>query len=103
MGLEDDVTAAIYRAIDDVNLQLPAAGRMTKARDTVLFGREAGLDSLGLVNLIVALERYLERGLGQAVPLSTADMMLEPDNPFATVRSLEGYVVTRLRAPTPKP
>lgn len=99
MGLEDDVTAAIYRAVDEVNPQLPAAGRLAKTRDTVLFGREAGLDSLGLVNLIVALERHLEKGLGRAVSLSVAEMMLEPDNPFTNVRSLGDYVASLLRAP----
>jgi hypothetical protein len=60
--LQDQVTAAIYRAIDDVNLQLPPARRLETTGDTVLFGWEEGRDSLGMVNLLVALEQQLEKG-----------------------------------------
>ena len=97
MSLQDEVTAAIYRAIDDVNLQLPPAGRLEKTRDTVLFGREAGLDSLGMVNLLVALEQQLEQGLRRPVSLSIAEMMLEPEGAFMRVHSLRDYVVSRLQ------
>jgi acyl carrier protein len=95
--LLDKVTEAIYRAIDDVNLQLPLSSRLQKTRDTVLFGREDGLDSLGLVNLIVALEKHIENGFGKAVSLSVADMLLQPESPFSNVRSLAGYVASLLQ------
>jgi acyl carrier protein len=95
--LQDKVTEAIYRAIDDVNLQLPLSSRLQKTHDTVLFGREDGLDSLGLVNLIVALEKHIENGFGKAVSLSVADMLFEPESPFSNVRSLGDYVASLLQ------
>jgi len=95
--LQDKVTEAIYRAIDDVNLQLPLSSRLQKTRDTVLFGREDGLDSLGLVNLIVALEKHIEIGFGKAVSLSIADMLLESKSPFTNVRSLGDHVASLLQ------
>ena len=97
MSLQDTISAAIYRAIDDVNAQLPAAGRLKKEPDTVLFGRQAGLDSLGLVNLIVALEKHVESGCGKAVSLSTPEVMLAEESPFASVRSLAAYLADRLQ------
>ena len=69
---------------------------MQKNPETVLFGREAGLDSLGLVNLIVALEREVEKDLGRAVSLSAPEVMFEPESPFASVRSLAEYIASRL-------
>lgn len=96
MDLQDRVFGAIYRALDEVNAQLPQARRLEKTPDTVLFGRESGLDSLGLVNLIVAVEKHIETGFGRTVSLSDPEVMLVADNPFASVRSLERYLATRL-------
>jgi acyl carrier protein len=95
--LQDKITEAIYRAIDDVNLQLPVSSRLPKTRDTLLFGRENGLDSLGLVNLIVALEKHIEKDFGRVVSLATADAVLEAKSTFCSVHSLGEYVASRLQ------
>ena len=97
MTLQDNVSAAIYRAIDDVNAQLPAHGRLTKSPDTVLFGREQGLDSLSLVNLIVALEKQVEDSFGKTVSLSSPEVILAAESPFASVRSLGEYLASLLQ------
>ena len=97
MNLHDHISAAIDRAIDEVNAQLPASSRLTKTPETVLFGREAGLDSLGLVNLIVALEKHVEGGCGRSVSLSSPEVMLAADSPFTTVRSLREYLASVLK------
>ncbi len=93
-SLQGEVTAAIYRAIDEINEQRPASKQVEKAPDTVLFGREGGLDSLSLVNLLVAIEKHLKLGHATAVPFSIPDMLLGQDNPFSDVRSLENYIVS---------
>jgi acyl carrier protein len=97
MNLQDRISSAIDKAIDDVNAQLPASSRLAKTPDTVLFGREAGLDSLGLVNLIVALEKHVEGSCGRAVSLSTPEVMLAADTPFASVQSLRDYLASVLQ------
>jgi len=96
VDLQERVAAVIYRAIDQVNAQLPPADRLEKTRDTVLFGREGGLDSLTLVNLIVTVEGLVEKEFGRAVPLSIAEMLFEPDSPFSSVGALGEYVVLLL-------
>lgn len=96
MSLQDDISAAIHRAIDDVNAQLPPGARLKKEPGTVLFGREEGLDSLGLVNLIVALEKHVEAGVGTSVSLSSPEVMLAAESPFASVRSLTEYLTSLL-------
>lgn len=97
MGVPDDVVAAIHRAIDDVNRQLPASSRLAKRGDTVLFGRDEGLDSLGVVNLLVAVEQHLERLVGRPVSLAIEEMMLEPASTVMSVDALRDYVLGRLQ------
>ena len=96
MDLQERVAAVIYRAIDEVNLQLPASDRLEKTRNTVLFGREGGVDSLTLVNLILTVEGLVEKDFGRAVPLSIAEMLFEPDSPFSSVGALGEYIVLLL-------
>jgi hypothetical protein len=96
MNIQDQVTSAIGRAIDDVNAQLPSSSRLSKTPETILFGREAGLDSLGLINFVVALEKHVEEGCGRAVSLSTPEVMLADDSPFASIRSLHNYLISVL-------
>ncbi len=63
--LRERLEKAVFAAIDDVNELLPSA--LAKKTDTVLFGT---LDSLGFVNLTVALEDQLEKEFGLRMSLS---------------------------------
>jgi acyl carrier protein len=97
MSLQQNISDAIFKAIDEVNAQLPPSARLEKKPGTVLFGREQGLDSLGLVNLIVALERHVETSVGKTVSLSNPEVILAADTPFASVASLEAYLASVLQ------
>ena len=89
---EDRVLQVVYRAIDEVNPQLPAERRLRKSADTALFGRAGALDSLGLVNLIVAVEQAVEDELGASVVLADEKAMSQSASPFRTVGTLADYV-----------
>jgi acyl carrier protein len=97
MNFQQQIAEAISRAIDDVNAQLPPSAQLEKTPATVLFGRDEGLDSLSLVNLIVALEKHVETSIGRTVLLSSPEVLLGGENPFANVASLEAYLVSLLR------
>jgi acyl carrier protein len=97
MTLQQNISEAIARALDEVNTQLPPSQRLDKKPSTVLFGREQGLDSLGLVNLIVALEKHVEASVGRTVSLSSPEVILAADSPFASVASLEAYLASLLQ------
>src|SRR5206468_2949727 len=45
----------VYDAIDAVNPQLPQARRLAKSPATIIVGPSGSLDSLGIVNLLVAI------------------------------------------------
>jgi acyl carrier protein len=81
----------IYAAIDEVNPMLPPDRQIEKTPETQLFGRGSRLDSLGLVNLVVATEARLGES-GVAVALADERAMSQKQSPFRTVGTLCDYI-----------
>ena len=54
MSNRESIIRLIYEAIDEFNLQHPPEERLEKSAESVLFGPSGRLDSLGLVDLILA-------------------------------------------------
>jgi acyl carrier protein len=86
----------IYAAIEELNAQIadegPGAQLIAKAEDTALFGADDGMDSLQLVNLIVAIENHIQDATGQSVVLVDESTMGLDNNPFETVGSLAAHL-----------
>jgi acyl carrier protein len=93
---EERVLQVVYRAIDEINPGLPAERRLKKSAGTALFGHAGALDSLGLVNLIVAVEQAVEDELGASVTLADEKAMSQSASPFRTVGTLAAYVWRQL-------
>ncbi|MBK9751000.1 MAG: acyl carrier protein [Chloroflexi bacterium] len=83
---------AIYAAIDELNQQLPADKRLSKTPDTVLYAKSGVLDSLGFVNLILAVEESIEDEFGLAVNIADKVATASEANPFRTVATLTEYI-----------
>lgn len=96
MDLRDKITAAVFQAIDDLNLQLPAESRVQKSLDAVLYGRDGGLDSLGLMSLIVSVEQCVEREFDILINLADENVVMRDGNPLHTVGSLTDYIAELL-------
>lgn len=88
------VRTAIFAAIGEVNGQLPPDQQLDASESTILFGEGGMLDSLGLVNFIVAAEQQLEDQLGLSLTLADERAMAQESNPFETVGSLVDYATT---------
>ena len=90
------VTRSLFGVIDEFNETLPPAIKLNKALDTILYGKNGTLDSLGLVNLIVAAEQRIEEDFG--IPISLADerAMSQEKSPFRTVDTLVNYIALLL-------
>ena len=86
------VTQSIFRAIDEVNQLLPKEQQLEKSSETILSDSSAKLDSLGLVNLIVATEQKIEEEFGVTITLADAKAMYEKNSPFKTIKSLTEYI-----------
>mgnify|MGYP000911250347 CR=1 FL=1 len=89
-----EIIQAVYQAIDEVNPLLSREMKLDKTPDTVILGEGGKLDSMGLVNLIVAVEDKMRSNLGYEVALSDASVISQKDGPLHTVGSLCDYIAS---------
>ena len=91
------VLTVLYRAIDEVNEMLPTERQVDKAPSTVLFGADARMDSLALVNFVLAADGQLTEKWGTSI--TVADRLLNIGSPVTsiTVESLANLVVQLLQ------
>ena len=95
MKTHDRIRQLIFSAFDELNEQLPAARKLPKSETTSLVGTGGVLDSLGLVNLIVALEQKIENEFQTSISLIDDDLVSEEGH-FANVLSLTEYLASIL-------
>jgi acyl carrier protein len=93
---KEKVLQAIGSAIDEINERSVVVRKLEKTPETVLFGKAGVLDSLGLVNLIVATERNIMNQFGVTVTLADERALSQNHSPFASVGSLADYILLRL-------
>lgn len=94
---DDAVAACVLAAIDAHNKSADKKRRVEKDLKAVLYGKDGRLDSLGLVNLIVAVEERVSRQFGAQVVLADSRAMSQKSSPFRTVGSLVAYVGQRIK------
>lgn len=86
------LTQAVFRAVEQVNRARPPQRRLVRSLTSVLIGSESVVDSLGLVNLIVAVEEQIEDEFGIAITLADERARARAENPLATLGSLVRYL-----------
>jgi acyl carrier protein len=97
MNNSENIIAAIYRAVDWINGELPPDRQLIKAPETRLLGSQSVLDSMHLVSLIVAIEREVEDGFGVALTLADERALSMKASPFRSIRSLADYIAILIR------
>jgi len=95
MEKKGKITQIVFQAIDDVN-QLLIDKKIEKSIDTDLIGESSKLDSLGLLNLIVAVEDRINDNFGSAIIL-TNENSISDNNPFKNIQALVDYIETLLK------
>jgi acyl carrier protein len=78
--------------LQEILAMTDSTGEVNIAADTRLIGREAVLDSMGLVNLIVEVEQRLEEELDVTIVLADERAMSQKNSPFRSVQSLTDYI-----------
>lgn len=86
----------IYSAIDEINQDLPKKNQLGKDPDENIFGDNGKLDSLGLVNLIVAIEGKIYDELDKNIVIANEKAMSMKNSPFRTVASLNDFIMELL-------
>src|SRR5437016_12233957 len=92
MGTPENILAAIYRAIDCINGELPPDRQLSKTPDTRLLGSQSVLDSLRLVSLLITIEREVEDTIGVTLTLADERALSLRESPFRTIESLASYI-----------
>jgi len=82
----------LYSAIDELNEQLEEDERVVKALDSPILGSDDGLDSLSVVNLVVAIEQEIMSQTGQSVVLVDEKAMESDAHPFRDVKALAAHI-----------
>ena len=93
----EKIIAAVYRAVDWVNDELPPDRRIIKAPETRLLGPQSVLDSIHLVSLIVTTEREIEEAFGVALTLADERALSMKTSPFRSIQSLADYITLLMR------
>jgi acyl carrier protein len=96
MNEPKNIVAAIYRAVDWMNGELPPDRQLIKAPETRLLGSQSILDSLHLVSLIVTIEREVEDAFGVALTLADERALSMKASPFRSIQSLADYIALRM-------
>jgi acyl carrier protein len=94
MNVPENIVAAIYRAVDWINGELPPDRQLIKAPGTRLLGSGSALDSMHLVSLIIAIEREVEESCGVALTLADERALSMKASPFRSIQSLADYIGT---------
>ena len=92
MESPEKIVAIIYEVIDETNEGRPPESRLEKSTETVIFGRDGKLDSLGVVHFIVAVEDRLRDDLGVSITLADERAMSRKSSPFRSVSTLAAYI-----------
>jgi len=97
MTEREKILNSIYAALDEVNEQLPDDQQLEKSPDTVLLGESGKIESIDLVNILVATEENVEEAFG--VPLSITDerAVSEKNSPFTTIGTLCDFITNLLK------
>src|SRR5947207_12522566 len=92
MNDPENIVAAIYRAVDWINGELPPDRQLIKAPETRLLGSQSVLDSMHLVSLIVAIEREVEDTFSLTLTLVDERALSMTASPFRSIQSLAAYI-----------
>jgi D-alanine--poly(phosphoribitol) ligase subunit 2 len=96
MADQEFLRRLVFDTIDEINRSLPVDGHVQKDLETPLYADEGKLDSLGLLDLIVFLERKLAGELGVTVSLAAYAAAPGHGTPFQTVGTLVGHLARLL-------
>ena len=92
MNDPENIVAAIYRAVDWINGELPRDRQLIKTTETRLLGSQSVLDSMHLVSLILTIEREVEDAFGVALTLADERALSMKESPFRSIQSLADYI-----------
>lgn len=97
--MEESFSALAGRVLQEILEQQDENGStLSISGETVLYGPDGHLDSVGLVSFIVALEEAVEEDYGVSLDLTDEKAFSQERSPFRTLGSLADYIAGQLAA-----
>jgi acyl carrier protein len=91
-----EVLDLVKSVVSEMGQELGYSNLTDPSPDTVLFGGDAGIDSLSLVQLVAQLERTASEQFGKAIVLADSRAMSRRSSPFRTVGTLAELLQERI-------
>lgn len=92
MNYYDEILKTVYSAIDEINDTLPKNKHLEKKEETIIFGTDGKLDSLGLVNFIVNVESLIYDKFEKSIIIADEKAMSMQNSPFRNIKVLCEYI-----------
>jgi len=92
MSKKEKIVKIILEEVGTLNEYLPESQQLELSPQAVLFGEEGSLDSLALVNLIVAVEERIEEDFDTTISLADERALSQTESPFRTISTLADYI-----------
>jgi acyl carrier protein len=92
MSNYDRIKSVVFQAIDEINQQLLPELQLKKSTNEILIGDNGKIDSLGLINLIVAVEEKLASEFGVHRSLVSENAFVKQESPFRTIGTFLEYI-----------
>ena len=89
--MNDEVLQCVYAAVDEANEDRAGLRPLGKSLDTPIQGPGNDLDSLNLINFLVAVEEALEDRFGVQVALSDDRAVTREPSPLESIGTLVEY------------
>ncbi|MEM1340709.1 MAG: hypothetical protein AAGF68_00210 [Pseudomonadota bacterium] len=84
---------ATQAAVEEINLSRSADEQLSTEPDAALYGVGSTLDSLGLVNVVMASEAHIGDATGLDIMLASEAAMSRKRSPYRSLRALAEYAV----------
>lgn len=92
------VLECVLKSVAGLGLELKNPALSHPDEETRLFGEKSGLDSMGLVALIVDLEEAVFTRFGKTVTIADERAMSRTNSPFRRVGTLVDHLHEKLKA-----
>ncbi len=89
----DAALAAVTTAAEEINLSMAPETQISTDPDAVLFGEGSPLDSVGLVQVVMAAEATLADATGLDIVLASEAAMSRKRSPYRSLKLLVEYAV----------
>ncbi len=94
MALDFDTAfAAMQAAAEEINMSRPEGEAISTEPDAVLYGEGSGLDSVGLVQVVMAAEAHVADAMGVDLILASEAAMSRKRSPYRSLRALAEYAI----------